>query len=981
MIDLFESSVRISPNATFFTFVDEDGTQLSYTYKQTRIVSAALARRLKRQGVRPGEMVVVDLPNCPEFVFTVLAAAYGGYTLVTLKHSLSEGEKIARVLELEHDDMRIGFQMDMARARELMPLVRNLTEDESVIIESIYGQSQRERAIMGQRQDIIDDTIHFAEREAHIFDSSNRASIMFTVGASGKSKAVVHTWDQLVGASISANESLAKRSNQLWQAKLPFGKSGQSGSTGEMSPSASGAMSSAASTTASKSANNTSGKNSISLTDNTDTQYDMLWQCVLPLYHIYGFQILVRSVAARTPIRIYKRFDAEEILHDCESSQVTHISVSDRMLQDLLTVEEWRQDVQPTSKSRLTAYQCILLSSHKLNPRTISRALSMGARVFAGYGTVETSSLIAASLVTPEFRGGLKLLEGYEARIVDPDDEGFGRLAVKGPGVFGGYLNASAAFTVDHFYITGDVAALYDGSIFVKDKTEGMFVCAGEDIYAEEVADVLRHVPGVSAAHVFGVADAKLGRRPIAVVERGRSDLTVDDIVQTALPWLSNSTVVLENIVLTDRLPRLESGKVDRAGTERMFRDRIQVQRIVLHHIRLPFRSPLQTAMGTLEHRDSVIVEVIDSIGRIGLGECVSFDAEWGLEELLPDDVVYIQQTLAPAVLGQVFLHPRSVSESFSQLPGALAHPMALSAVENALWDLFGQATEKPLWKLMREEYAAICTNLGIPQLAEMPTLARIDGNEAFVTSGAVIGLAPTPVAMENASAAVSAGYRRVKMNIAPGIGFASVQSVRRAFPDLLITLDANRSFTDATFDELKSYDALNIGWIEEPFDVSGGSTVSRRDPLVKISTMQNSLATPLCVDESYANAPEADRILSFPDIHCISIKASKFGSIEACLQFIAKAKAQGRVVCMGGMYDMGISRRVSAAFETLPDMVFPGDVGAIQRYFDTDITFPHYTARGGIVSLNVDGFEYGIGCMLDEEALSSVEVEQLVLE
>ena len=75
------------------------------------------------------------------------------------------------------------------------------------------------------------------------------------------------------------------------------------------------------------------------------------------------------------------------------------------------------------------------------------------------------------------------MLPGYEARIVDPDAQGFGRLAVKGPGVFEGYLNARAAHTVDGFFLTGDTAALAAGRLYVKERTTDMFVSGGENVY------------------------------------------------------------------------------------------------------------------------------------------------------------------------------------------------------------------------------------------------------------------------------------------------------------------------------------------------------------------------------------------------------------------------------------------------------------------------------------------------------------------
>ena len=89
MIDVLESSVRIDPDGVFFTFVDEDGTETAFTYRFTRLVSAALARRLQALGARPGEVVAVDLPNSPELIFLTLACAYGGFTLMLLNRRLT----------------------------------------------------------------------------------------------------------------------------------------------------------------------------------------------------------------------------------------------------------------------------------------------------------------------------------------------------------------------------------------------------------------------------------------------------------------------------------------------------------------------------------------------------------------------------------------------------------------------------------------------------------------------------------------------------------------------------------------------------------------------------------------------------------------------------------------------------------------------------------------------------------------------------
>ena len=56
-----------------------------------------------------------------------------------------------------------------------------------------------------------------------------------------------------------------------------------------------------------------------------------------------------------------------------------------------------------------------------------------------------------------------------------------------------------------------------------------------------------------------------------------------------------------------------------------------------------------------------------------------------------------------------------------------------------------------------------------------------------------------------------------------------------------------------------------------------------------------------------------------------------------------------------------------------------PGDIGSTSRYFDVDVTMPPYTAERGKVTLNRAGYEFGLGCSLCPEALSSVQTDRIV--
>ncbi len=898
MIDIFESAAQARPESVFFSYVNRAGEEMSFTYRQTRLLAAQLARRLRDKGVFPGDMVAVDLPNCPLYVILALAAAYGGFGLVALNHRLTDAEKLTRLLELERCGVRIAHRVD--------------ADSEPRLFEQVCNSLLRGDARMGRVDDslggVMEDAIHFAERAAHTFDPDHRALIMFTSGTTGKPKGAELTWTNLVEAAQASNRVLSPRS-------LSRG----------------------------------------------------LWQAVLPFFHVGGFQVLVRSVCSRWSLRIYEGFDAAQVLRDAAELHATHISVVDKMLQDMVR----------HGGAALGAYQCILLGGGPLNANTVAQALAAKARVFASYGMTETSSQVANTLITSQFTGGLRLLPGYSARIVEPDAEGFGRLALRGPGVFGGYVNARAAFTVDGFFLTGDTAALHEGCLYIRERTADMFVSGGENVYPAEIVDALVRIPGVADAYVFGVPDVRWGRRPAAVVELapGAPPLSAG-IIKDALARRLSRLYIPEQICIVDDMPRTGIGKIDRTACEGLFRQHIDVKKVVLHRVRLPFSKPFKTPKETLTYRESVIVEVVDKKGRVGLGECTAFDTDWYLPETLGDDIQVMREVLAPRVIAGTYLHPREVAADLASIEGMERFPMAMSAIEMACWDLYGKVVEQPLWALLGEEFdrltrvAAFCEEE--PPAVGQAALPARRTRPRQVYSGAVVGMGTPARTVAEVRDCVRQGYRRIKLKVAPGKGLPAVRAVRRAFPELLITLDANQSFSLHHMAELRAYDSLDIGWIEEPLDLASAGVSRHEHGLARLASFQHTLAMPICVDESFLNAEEAERMFAYPELRCAMVKIGKFGGIQRSLEFVHHALSEGREVCMSGMYDTGISRFAHAAFQTLPGVVIPGDLGATARYFDADLTVPAYEAPQGIITLNAPGHEHGIGCDLEPQALAA---------
>ena len=313
-------------------------------------------------------------------------------------------------------------------------------------------------------------------------------------------------------------------------------------------------------------------------------------------------------------------------------------------------------------------------------------------------------------------------------------------------------------------------------------------------------------------------------------------------------------------------------------------------------------------------------------------------------------------------MLSTVLLHPSEADGLLAACPGADALPMARGAIEPALWDLYGKIVGQPLWRLIGGQ-------------------APDDGRPASASAGAAVPVGSVPDTLAAVQRCVDDGYARVKLKVTPGTAPFCVQAVREAFPDLVISLDANQSFTERDLDVLRGLDALGIAWIEEPLDPRRTPANGPHDLFARLAQLQRRIQTPVCLDESIFTASDLAKALKHQELKCYALKIGKFGGIQPALQFVRMANARGMSVWMGGMYDTGISRRMHAAFQMLPGVVDAGDIGATSRYFDVDVTDPPYTVERGMVTLERRGHEHGLGCTLDRPALSRVLIDQQAYE
>ncbi len=167
-----------------------------------------------------------------------------------------------------------------------------------------------------------------------------------------------------------------------------------------------------------------------------------------------------------------------------------------------------------------------LISGGAALPRWVSFALEeMGFPILQGYGLSETSPVIT---LNPPFcprneSVGLPL-PYVEIKIHEPDNNGIGEIAIKGPMVMVGYYQNEEAtkevFTEDGWFLTGDMGYMdKDGYLYITGRKKSVIITSGgKNIYPEKVEIALLRSPYISEVLVIGVWDSDKNKEDVHAI-------------------------------------------------------------------------------------------------------------------------------------------------------------------------------------------------------------------------------------------------------------------------------------------------------------------------------------------------------------------------------------------------------------------------------------------------------------------------------
>ena len=265
------------------------------------------------------------------------------------------------------------------------------------------------------------------------------------------------------------------------------------------------------------------------------------WTCPLPLHHIAGFSMIVRSEALGTEIEFVDPGDGASL----ERAEGNLVSLVPTQLVRLMA-----------DGVDLTRFKAALLGGSAVPEGLLDGARAAGVNVVRTYGMTETAGGVVydgVPLAGVSVRVGDSVLPG----AVSSDTE---TVALRTPTLMTGYHGSDT--TQGDWFETNDVGRITGGKLAILGRADDIINTGGEKVMPREVEEALLDQPGVSDAFVYGAPDPEWGERVVAVVagdERSRDSLTA------ALKERLARHQIPKEIVFVPKIPRSASGKVDKA--------------------------------------------------------------------------------------------------------------------------------------------------------------------------------------------------------------------------------------------------------------------------------------------------------------------------------------------------------------------------------------------------------------------------------
>jgi o-succinylbenzoate synthase len=302
----------------------------------------------------------------------------------------------------------------------------------------------------------------------------------------------------------------------------------------------------------------------------------------------------------------------------------------------------------------------------------------------------------------------------------------------------------------------------------------------------------------------------------------------------------------------------------------------MKISRIQLAMLRVPLKTPFKTALRTVEAVEDVVVIITTDTGHIGYGEAPATAVITG--DTHGSIIEAIRKVIGPRILGQEVANLNRLTRL---VQGAMENNFsAKAAVEIALYDLWGQLYDAPLYKLL-------------------------GGGDPVVTTDITISVDYIDKMVADSLAAVDRGFESLKIKVGKdmGVDIERVKAIHAAVEGrALLRLDANQGWTAkqaVTAMHALEDAGVHLELLEQPVrakDIEGLKYVTER------------VNTPVMADESVFGPAEVIDLIKRRAADIINIKLMKTGGLSNAIRIADIASLYGVECMIGCMIESSIS-------------------------------------------------------------------------
>lgn len=291
----------------------------------------------------------------------------------------------------------------------------------------------------------------------------------------------------------------------------------------------------------------------------------------LPLYHIYGFNVVMNVLlASGSTMHLRVRFDMDDCLDSIERHRITSLPLVPPVLLGMLA----RKDLR---RRDLSSLRWVNIGAAPVPVSAVHRFVKLtGIPVRQGYGMTETSGIATANPLDaswdPAETAGVPMM-GMRAAVFDLGSGTrqlgageSGEVALRGPNIMRGYHRApeeNAVALRNGWFYTGDIGHLDSlGRLHLVDRKREMIKYKGFQVLPAELESVILELPQVRDVAVVGVRDSDGAERPKAFVRLQADAVLEASAIQDYVRSQVAGFKQVREVEFVDTIPRSPAGKV-----------------------------------------------------------------------------------------------------------------------------------------------------------------------------------------------------------------------------------------------------------------------------------------------------------------------------------------------------------------------------------------------------------------------------------